>query len=367
MRQMKSTALMMGLLATLVLTSSAVLAVNVDVEVDKRIVAPGDSITISGIVTDEDGNPGVYDYRAAAIVAKHRNGGERIVICDSEKQTTAEDGVVSFECKIPTIEELEALGVDNAAERQVIPIKGGIAVRDLEDNKSKRFHGKALIVNTDKLKERLNASLEKLDNFISRAEEAMERCDNITARAEEAGAEHIIERCGHFQERLQEGIDKAMSAKERINGALDNIGNLSSFDFDNLGGVLHEFREGSGKFKSEVSDIRGFLEKTRGDLEKRVTSEVREKAIQKANEIREKALEKRAEMERKMMEFDKKRIGINRSSDDLGDVRHPIRGVTNTMPVLGNEGENVDEMVVSENNSDSDDDNSTEGTSGSSG
>jgi len=317
MSQMKSTALMMGLLATLVLTSSAVLAVNVNVEVDKRIVAPGDSITISGMATDEDGNPGVYDYRASAIVPKHRNGGERIVICDSGKQTTAEDGKVSFECKIPTIEELEALGVENAAERQVIPVKGGIAVRDLEDNKSKRFHGKALIVNTDKLKEKLEASLEKLDAFISRAEQAMERCDNITARAEEAGAEHVIERCGQFQERLQESIEKAMSAKERINSAIDNMGNLSSFDFDNLGGVLHEFREGSGRFKFEVSDIRGFLEKTRGDLEKRVASEVREKAIQRANEIRENALERKAEMEKRIMELEGKRLEIlQRSSDN---------------------------------------------------
>jgi hypothetical protein len=330
MRQMKSAALMMGLLATLVLTSSAVLAANVDVEIDKRIVAPGESITISGIVTDEDGNPGVYDYRAAAVVPKQRNGGERIVICDSGKQTTADDGKVSFECKVPTIKELETLGVDNAAKRQVIPIKGGIAVRDLNDNKSKRFHGKAMIVNTDNLKERLGASLEKLDGFISRAEEAMGRCDNITARAEEAGAEHIIERCGKFQEKLQEDIDKAMSAKERINGALGNISDLSSFDFEHLSGALHDFREGSGNFKSEISDIRGFLEKTRGDLEKKVAGEVRNRTIQKANEIREKALERKAEMEKRLMELDKKRIRINGGSVDLDEIRHRTRGLVNT-------------------------------------
>lgn len=366
MRQMKSAALMMGILATLVLTSSTVLAVNVEVEVDKRIVAPGESITISGIVTDEDGNPGVYDYRAAAVVPKQRDGGERIVICDSERQTTAEDGVVSFECKIPTIEELETLGVDNAAERQVIPIKGGIAVRDLEDNKSKRFHGKALIVNIDKLKEKLEASLEKLDAFISRAEEAMERCDNITARAEEAGAEHVIERCGQFQEKLQEGIDKAVSAKERINGALDNMGNLSSFDFDNLGGVLHKFREGSGMFKSEISDIRGFLEKTRADLEKRVASEVRDRAIQKANEIREKALERRAEMEKKLMELDNKRLRANESSDDLEDeAEDAAEAESESMETSESDSDDSESDDDSDNSGS--DDNSTGGTSGSSG
>ena len=56
MRSVKSATLLMGFLATLVLSSAAVLAVEVDAGVDKRLVAPGGTLTVTATVTDDDGN-----------------------------------------------------------------------------------------------------------------------------------------------------------------------------------------------------------------------------------------------------------------------------------------------------------------------
>jgi len=300
MRQMQSIALM-GFLATLALTSASVLAIDIDVSVDKKTVKPGESITVFGNITN-DGNPGVYDYRAAVIVAKHRNGGDRIIICDSGRQTTGSDGMVSFECKIPTISELESMGVENAADRAVIPIKGGIAAIDPETNQSKRSHGKALIVNTGKFEQKFKDALTRLDNFIAHAQELMARCDNITTRAEEAGAEHVIERCANFQEKLQERIDRAMAAQERINNAIENLGNLSSVNFEDIGRGLVNFRDGARDFKIDVKDLKEFVDKSRADLERRVAKEIAEKTRERAKEIRKSVIEKREALKREILE-----------------------------------------------------------------
>lgn len=286
MRKALPTALV-GILATLVLTSSAAFAVQVDVEVDKRIVSPGGTLTVSGTVTDDEGNPGVFEYRVAAIAPGQRNGGERIIICDSDKQTTGDDGAVSFECEIPTIGELESLGVQSAGERSVIPIKGGISAKDAETGNETKKHGTALIVNTQKIQDKLEAMLERLDSFIAKSQELIAKCDNITARAEQAGADSVIDRCAAFQENMQMKIDSALGAQERINNAIANLDDPSTIDFRNLGSVLNSFRDGARDFRSDVGQLRNFVSVSRADLEKRVADEIVNRTRERAQDLRE--------------------------------------------------------------------------------
>jgi len=323
MRSVQSTTLLLGFLATLVLSSAAVLAIEVDASVDKRIVTPGGTLTVTATVTDDDGNPGSFDYRIAVIAPGQRHGGERIIVCDSEKQSTNGASNVTFACSIPTLEGLQELGVKNAAERTVIPLKGGIAVIDPETNETEKEHGKALIVNTDKFKASYENALERLDGFIAKAQEAIAKCENITARAEEAGAEGVIERCASFTEKMQEKIDDAVDSQERINNALDNLGNLTSFDFDDLKGKLMNFRDGAGDFKIDLKDLRDFVGKARADLERRVAKEIVDAAKERAKEIRESMKEKRGLLDEKLREVKEDRMdreaGIVDSEDDASE------------------------------------------------
>jgi hypothetical protein len=339
-----------GFLATLVLTSTSVLAVEINVSIDKHVVKPGDSITVSGTITDDNGNPGVFNYRATAIVAKHNNGGDRVIICDSGKQTTASDGAVSFECKIPTISELASMGVENAAERAVIPIKGGISAIDPETNESKKKHDKALILNTEKFEQKFKNALDRLDSFIAHAQELIARCDNITARAEEAGAERVIERCANFQEKMQKQIDKALAAQERINNAIKNLDSLNITEFENLGRGLVNFKDGTRDFKVEVKDIREFIEKSKADLERKVAKEIADRAREKAKEIRKSALEERKILEEKVREIrkeieEKEKRGLRPTSltelNEVKPVPKPVSDIT-SISKSGKTGKNLE-------------------------
>ena len=283
----------MAFLTTMVLMSSAVLAAQIDVEVDTHAVLPGDSIMVTGAITDDDGNAGEFDYRVAAVVPAKRNGGDRIIICDSERQTTGTDGAVSFECEIPTIDELEALGVENAADRSVIPLRGGIVTKDPVTDEVTKKHGRAIIVNKDILQDKLEAILERIDNFIAHAEEAIAKCDAIIERAEAAGAETAIDRCGAFQEKMQGQIDKALDAQERVNNAISNLDDLGDVSFDEIRDSFRGFREGAGEFKSDVRELRQFAVDSRSDLREKVRGEISDRAKARAAEVRANIAEKR--------------------------------------------------------------------------
>jgi hypothetical protein len=312
---------LMGMLATLVLTSYAVFAdFDVDVSVDKRIVAPGGSIKIDAKIIGEgntSGNSsGEFEYRIAAVApARAVNGSERVVICDSGKQTT-NSGNVSFVCDIPTLDELVEMGVSNAHERSVIPLKGGIAVMEVGTNETVKKHGKALIINTEKIKDKLENALARIDQFINKTQILIDRCDNITARAEEAGAENVIERCAKFQEKMQEKIDKALEAQERIQNILNNLNDPDSFDFDDLKGKLFSFSGHAKNFKVEVSDFGNFLAGARGELEKRVAKEISDRAREKADQMREEMKERQEKLRERIEEIKENRMNITESDED---------------------------------------------------
>lgn len=293
-------------MTTLVLTSAIALAAKVDVNVDKRIVSPNSTLVISGTITDDNGTSGNFDYRIAVIGPGKRDGGERIIICDSGKQNTNGTSSISFNCQIPTLEGLQELGIENSAERAVIPLKGGVAVFDPATNKTEKEHAKALIVNTGKFQTRYENAIERLDGFIARAQELFLRCDNITARAEEAGAEKVIERCNKFQSKLQEQINKAAQAKERINNALSNLNNLTSFNFDNLKDSFVNFKDGARDFKIEVKDVKDFVEKARADLEKKVAKEIAEKTKERTKDLRENIVKEKERIKEKLNEIKEK-------------------------------------------------------------
>ncbi len=369
MKYTKSTALLVGLVATMVLSSSAALALKVDATVDKNVVTFGDTIKVTGSITDDEGNPGAYDYRVAAIVAGKSDGGERVIICDSGRQTSGADGAVSFECEIPTLEEMQSLGVENAGDRFAIPLKGGIAAWDPATNESDKDSGKAVIVNKDHVQTKLEAALERIDAFIAKAEEGMARCDNITARAEEAGAEKVIERCGEFQKKMQENIEKALMAQERIQSALGNLEN-STYDFDELKESFHGFSEGSKAFRGEVKEVRDFVDKARADLERKVAKEIKEAAMERAKEIRKSALEKEKALKDRLKDLREDRLEIREGKK--------VAAVGSRMPVPGSDAPEMevsddsgsDEGPEDESEDDSDDDSgsgSTEQVNGTSG
>lgn len=308
---------LIGMLATLVLTSYAVLAdFNVDVSVDKRIVAPGGSINIDAKITSEGNSSGEFEYRIAAVApARAVNGSGRVIICDSGKQTTS-SGNVSFECKIPTLDELVGLGVENAFERSVIPLKGGIAVMEVGSNKTVKKHGKALIINTEKIKFKLENALARIDQFINKTQQLIDRCDNITTRAEEAGAENVIERCTKFQEKMQEKIDHALDAQERIQNILSNLNDTDSLDFEGLRGKLFNFMGNTRNFKLEVNDFGNFIHGARGELEKRVAGEISNRTREKASELREEMMQKQEQLRERIQEMKNRRLNMTEDDKD---------------------------------------------------
>jgi hypothetical protein len=310
----------MAFLTTMVLMSSAVFAAQIDVEIDQKVVAPGDTITVTGVITGDDGNAGEFDYRVAAVVPGQRNGGERIIVCDSERQTTA-DGAVSFECQIPTLEELEELGVVSASDRSVIPLRGGIVTMDPTTGEVTKKHGRALIVNTENFLEKFEAALERLDGFIEHAEEAMAKCDEITARAEEAGAENVIKRCAKFQEKMQEQIDTASNTKKRIQNAIDNLSDLEDFSFDGLKDSFVKFKHHSEDFKIEVREIRDVVHDNREDLNKRIAKEIADKAKDRADELRNQ-IKEREDAAEKLRDVRAERIDKIRSADAVKSSDH---------------------------------------------
>lgn len=316
MKKVQSTALI-GFLVTLALSSTAVLAVQVDADVDKRIVALGGSLTVTATITDDNNTAGNFEYRIAVIGPGQKDGGERVVICDSQAQNTNGVANVSFVCNIPNITGLQELGIQNADDRFVIPLKGGVAVIDPATNETVKEHGKALIVNTGKISTRLDSVLDRINAFIDRAQNLITRCDNITARAEEAGAENVIERCTSFQERVQDKIDKALESKERINNLLSSLDN-TTFDIDNLKGSLFNFGNGLKDFRVDTGDIKGFLEGARADLEKRVAKEIVDRAKERAQQLRENLLRQKERIQERLAEIESK-VAERRSSSGASE------------------------------------------------
>lgn len=313
MVRVQSTALI-GFLVTLVLASTAVLAVNVTTSIDKNAVAPGGTLTVSGTITSDDGSPGNFDYRIAMVAPGKSDGGDRIIICDSKKQSTNGTSNVSLSCQIPTIEGLQQLGVENAANRFVIPLKGGIAVIDPAKNETVKKHVKSMIVNTEKLQTRLDNALDSLNAFIKRAEELGARCDNITAKAEEAGADNVVTRCANFQSKLNNQIERAANAKEKINDIIGRLNATSLLNFDNLKTSLTGFGEGAKNFKIETKDLREFVEKAKADLEKKVAKEIADRTKAKAAELRENFMKEKLKIQDRLKEIEKKESARNEST-----------------------------------------------------
>lgn len=296
-------AVLAGFLTTLMLTASVALAAQIDVSIDKRTVSPGGTITVTGTITSDDGEAGEFTYRVVAVAPGQRHGGEKVIVCDSGRQTTGADGAVSFECNIPTIAELEELGVENAADRSVIPIKGGIVARDSATNETAKKSGKALIINTDKFKEKFEAALERLDAFIGHAQDVIAKCENITARAEESGLTDTVERCGSVQEKMQEKIDDALAAQERIDNAISNIDDLGNFSFDRLKDSLVNFRRGGEDFRVDVRDLRRHVVDVKVDLERRAAREIADIAKDRAQEIRDRLREEQRQLEDRLKDL----------------------------------------------------------------
>lgn len=298
-----TTMALMGFLATLVLSTTAAFAVSVDVHVDKRIVPAGGTMTVSGTVTNDDGTPGVFDYRIAVVAPSRNDGGDRIIVCDSGKLNTNGSSNVSYTCSIPTIDGLQNLGVQNAADRAVIPLKGGIAVLDSSTNKTVKIHGEALIVNTDRIKSQLQTALDRIDTFINKSQLLASRCDNITAKAEQAGAQNVVEKCSDFQSKVQDKIDAAAQAKDRINTALANLDNATSLNFTDLGKRLFGFGLKADEFKIDTSQFRTFFDTAKADLEKKVTADIVNKTRERAMQLEEQLKEQRNQINEKLKEI----------------------------------------------------------------
>lgn len=308
MRKVQSTALF-GFLMTLVLSATAALAVNVQVSVDQKVAQPGDNVTITGTITHDGGAGGDFGYRVYAVAPSRPDGGERVIVCDSGRLNTSDSSGVSYTCQLPTIDGFQSLGLLNAADRAVIPLKVGVAAIDAADNSTGKDAKEVLVVNTQKIQDRLQNLEDNLDAFINRSQDVSLRCDNITATAEAVGADDVAQKCSDLQDRIDQRINETLAAKERIANAIANIGNLSTFDFGDLKDRLMGFSLGAGQFKVDAGELGQLLQTEKAKFEGAIARNIENQTMQRELEIRQKLADQRQQINDRIQTLNRKISG----------------------------------------------------------
>jgi len=164
-------------LATLVIPSAFALQINVTT--DKKVVFPGDNVTITASVKTDNGTAQVFDVRVAAVAPP------KVLVCDTNRTKTDANGTITFVCNIPTLQQLNASGVPAALTRAAIPIRGGIAVLDNATNQTIKKHtDRALILlNRDKWNAKANEIIARLNEVVNRSSDLAARCEEAVSKA----------------------------------------------------------------------------------------------------------------------------------------------------------------------------------------
>ncbi|MBI4010030.1 MAG: hypothetical protein HY361_02440 [Candidatus Aenigmarchaeota archaeon] len=279
-----------AILAFLLLVSN-VFALNITVSVDKHKVLLGESFTLSGKITNDDGTAGVFDYRAAVVAPK------RVIICDSNKTQTGSDGSFSLVCKTPTKEEADSLGIPAALNRAVIPLKAGVAVLDSAKNETVKRHTRAVLaVNPDKFKARVDAIISDTDNFSKKAEKILAECDKLIERAQRFNVTDVSDRCQALKDKLDGILQDIQNISAQAAQLRDNInaGNLDDFK-DGLSIIKDDLKE----LRNEIKSISERIRSIRWEALKEVREQVREIKKEVRGEIKETREETRKEIESK--------------------------------------------------------------------
>ncbi len=272
---------LVSVLSFLVLVSPA-LALNITLSTDKVKVLMGENVTLTGKITFDNGTATSFQYRAAVVAPK------RIIICDSNKTTTASDGTFTLSCKIPTAQEAVNLGIPASDRRSVIPYVSGVAVKDPVQNQTVKKHARAIIaVNPDKFNRELDGIVQKLSEFTNHSKAFVPECDTIAEKAARFNLTGIMTRCLEIQQKINDLITNATALSDQAKQLKGSINATSLEDFRDSLKTLHDDMK---DLRDELKDIKDAIKSIRWETLKEVKktiTDIKHDIEKKREEVKE--------------------------------------------------------------------------------
>lgn len=285
--------LFVGVLSFLVLVTPA-LALNITLSTDKTKVLMGENVTLTGKITFDNGTTAPFQYRAAIVAPK------RVIICDSNKTTTASDGTFTLNCKIPTAQEAANLGIPTSDRRSVIPYVPGVAVKDPVANETVKKHARAIIaVNPDKFNTELDKIIRSIDEFTNHSKRFVPECDAVAEKATRFNVTNVVTRCLEIQQKINDLIANATAISDQAKELKGSINATSIEDFKEL---LKALRDNQKDFRDELKDIKDVIKSVQWE---------------KLKEVRKTVTEIKQEIEKKREEINKTRQEIKERAREL--------------------------------------------------
>lgn len=272
---------LVGVLSFLILLPSA-FALNITVSTDKTKILMGDNITLTGKITFDNGTTTAFQYRAAVVAPK------RIIICDSNKTTTASDGTFTLNCKIPTADEANKLGIPAALTRSVIPYVTGVAVKDPVTNTTVKKHAKEIIAfNQDKLNRELDNIIQRVNEFINNSNRFLPECDAIAEKAMKFNITNVTSRCLEVQQKINDLITRATGISTQAQKLKSNV---TAEDVKNLRDALKTLNEDQKDLRSALRNVKDAINSIRWEKLKEIKksiTEIRQDIEKKREEIKD--------------------------------------------------------------------------------
>jgi archaellum component FlaC len=264
---MKKTFLLglLGILSLLVVVSPA-FALNITVSVDKTRVFMGDNITMSGKIMFDNGTTTEFQYRAAVVAPR------RIIVCDSNKTSTASDGTFTLNCMIPTAADAEKLGIPASLTRAAIPYVAGVAVKNPDTNSTVKKYAKLIIaINQEKYGKELDNIIFSLNNFINQSSRFIPECDKIEETAAKYNVTNITTECIEIQEKINELIANATALSNQAQQLKANITAINIEDFrDSFKALQDSLKD----LRSEVNNIKKDINSVKWDTLKEIRKNI---------------------------------------------------------------------------------------------
>lgn len=270
------------------LMMSPVFALNVSVSVDKTRVLLGESFTLTGKITHDNGLEAIFDYRAAVVAPKG------IIICDSNKTKTKADGTFQLVCQTPTKEKANSLGIPASLERSVISLRTGVAVRDPEKNVTIKRHTSAVLaVNPDKFKARVNELASHISNFVRSTNAIISECDKLIERSERFNVTTVSERC----QAIKDKVNALVADANNISGQAKQLSeNINASDLEDFKAGLSIIKDDMKSLRDNLKDMRDRIKEIRWENLKEVKREVRQSIKETRQEIKEEIKSKREDL-----------------------------------------------------------------------
>ena len=315
-------ALLIAVLSFFIFVSPA-LALNITLSTDKTKVLMGENITLSGKITFDNGSATKFEYRAAIVAPKG------IVICDSKNSTTSSDGTFKLQCKLPTAEQADALGIPAALTRAIIPYLGGVSVKDPTEKELVKKHTRAIIAfNSDKLNNQLDEIIQNLDNFVNHAQRFVPESEKIAEHATRFNVTDVSDKFVEIQEKINDLITNANTLAEQ---ARQLKANATAGDIENFRESLKSLRDDLKDIRNNLKDVKDSIKVVNWDRLKEVkknTEEIKQdiekkreqiKELSKGKELKQEVGKIEEKIERKKIEGPKKEIPKSQPSVPRGD------------------------------------------------